>query len=105
MISRFGKAIYIIFRNYFLKIETQFKPEIMNRRNFIRTTGLSLASILISERFFVSGSPIEKHILNFPDRVTASVDGEVFDLKKSSDNSCLLYTSPSPRDGLLSRMP
>ena len=87
MISRFGKAIYIIFRNYFLKIETQFKPEIMNRRNFIRTTGLSLASILISERFFVSGSPIEKHILNFPDRVTASVDGEVFDLKKSSDNS------------------
>ena len=24
---------------------------------------------------------------------------------KSSTNSCLLYTSPSPRDGLLSRMP
>ena len=24
---------------------------------------------------------------------------------KSQDNSCLLYTSPSPRDGLLSRMP
>ena len=23
----------------------------------------------------------------------------------SQDNSCLLYTSPSPRDGLLSRMP
>ena len=23
----------------------------------------------------------------------------------SSDNTCLLYTSPSPRDGLLSRMP
>ena len=23
----------------------------------------------------------------------------------SGDNSCLLYTSPSPRDGLLSRMP
>ena len=22
-----------------------------------------------------------------------------------ADNSCLLYTSPSPRDGLLSRMP
>ena len=25
--------------------------------------------------------------------------------KKESLNSCLLYTSPSPRDGLLSRMP
>ena len=25
--------------------------------------------------------------------------------KASSDNICLLYTSPSPRDGLLSRMP
>ena len=25
--------------------------------------------------------------------------------KKEGDNYCLLYTSPSPRDGLLSRMP
>ena len=25
--------------------------------------------------------------------------------KPISDHSCLLYTSPSPRDGLLSRMP
>ena len=24
---------------------------------------------------------------------------------ESLDNTCLLYTSPSPRDGLLSRMP
>ena len=26
-------------------------------------------------------------------------------LVKANDNVCLLYTSPSPRDGLLSRMP
>ena len=26
-------------------------------------------------------------------------------LEVSNDNGCLLYTSPSPRDGLLSRMP
>ena len=26
-------------------------------------------------------------------------------MKNDSDNFCLLYTSPSPRDGLLSRMP
>ena len=25
--------------------------------------------------------------------------------KRTLDNICLLYTSPSPRDGLLSRMP
>ena len=32
-------------------------------------------------------------------------DGEI-DLKvESKDENCLLYTSPSPRDGLLSRMP
>ena len=28
-----------------------------------------------------------------------------FDLRVHSENGCLLYTSPSPRDGLLSRMP
>ncbi len=59
----------------------------MNRRNFIRTTGLSLASILIRERFFVSGSPIEKHIINFPDGVTAIANGEVLVLNRSVDNS------------------
>ena len=26
-------------------------------------------------------------------------------IEKGATNSCLLYTSPSPRDGLLSRMP
>jgi len=56
----------------------------MNRRNFIRTTGVSLASILISERFLLSGSPIEKHIINFPDEVTATAYGELFDLKNGS---------------------
>ena len=27
------------------------------------------------------------------------------ELKEQQDDDCLLYTSPSPRDGLLSRMP
>ena len=31
------------------------------------------------------------------------IDGSVIPFQK--DNACLLYTSPSPRDGLLSRMP
>ena len=38
----------------------------------------------------------------------SSVGGKVNDLMECISeevNSCLLYTSPSPRDGLLSRMP
>ena len=31
--------------------------------------------------------------------------GEMFDGDYDKDMACLLYTSPSPRDGLLSRMP
>ena len=36
----------------------------------------------------------------FPAPPTAAAQGETY-----VDLSCLLYTSPSPRDGLLSRMP
>ena len=32
-------------------------------------------------------------------------DMETFFNEMIDDNICLLYTSPSPRDGLLSRMP
>ena len=35
-----------------------------------------------------------------PDDVVAVIDPE-----KAGRTACLLYTSPSPRDGLLSRMP
>ena len=28
-----------------------------------------------------------------------------YDIKKPKDNNCLLYTSPSPRDTAISRMP
>ena len=37
---------------------------------------------------------------------TTTMDGKaVFDLGEIDYSTCLLYTSPSPRDGLLSRMP
>ena len=36
----------------------------------------------------------------------SSLDGYVtFQVLEGKSRSCLLYTSPSPRDGLLSRMP
>ena len=36
-----------------------------------------------------------------------SIDWQLSDFKQDGGdyNACLLYTSPSPRDGLLSRMP
>ena len=46
-----------------------------------------------------------------PGMIINTVTGEVYDGVKGIDvvpvhyKSCLLYTSPSPRDGLLSRMP
>ena len=38
-------------------------------------------------------------------RDTKAYHGSCTDMFKWVFNSCLLYTSPSPRDGLLSRMP
>ena len=38
-------------------------------------------------------------------KAVREVSGGLIDLDKTSPNTCLLYTSPSPRDGLLSRMP
>ena len=39
------------------------------------------------------------------DKVSFSPYGNIDELQNTIDNDCLLYTSPSPRDGLLSRMP
>src|SRR5665647_2321633 len=44
----------------------------------------------------VDGSPIGFEILHA---------SKMFNVPKSKIKNCLLYTSPSPRDGLLSRMP
>src|SRR5680860_1581942 len=37
--------------------------------------------------------------------IDASVAAGAWDITAEADGVCLLYTSPSPRDGLLSRMP
>ena len=39
------------------------------------------------------------------DNVTTSFDGTTLTVIPDQDYNCLLYPSPSPRDGLLSRMP
>ena len=55
----------------------------------------------------------EKVVVTFyptPDSTAATKDAHMYFVKRIQDagaytNTCLLYTSPSPRDGLLSRMP
>ena len=47
---------------------------------------------------------IERVVIDPADRPDILFNGEKF-YKKLRINICLLYTSPSPRDGLLSRMP
>ena len=43
--------------------------------------------------------------LRFQLRDSSSVDKDALDQDPAVLGTCLLYTSPSPRDGLLSRMP
>lgn len=53
----------------------------MKRRHFLRTSGLSLAAILLHDAGFAfAGSPQGQHI-NFPEAVTAIVDGATVVLK------------------------
>ena len=40
-----------------------------------------------------------------PERMEALADSMVEKLKNTHEKPCLLYTSPSPRDATLSRMP
>ena len=49
-------------------------------------------------------APFQLHLLSLGD--DENVTKEASDVyEKLLKNGCLLYTSPSPRDGLLSRMP
>ncbi len=49
----------------------------MNRRNFIQTTGLSLAAVLISDNIFALQ---KEQLINFPDSVTAIVNDQLVKL-------------------------
>jgi alpha-galactosidase len=48
----------------------------MDRRNFIRTMGLSFASAMAADSLAGRNHPVQGHLIQFPDDVTAAVDGE-----------------------------
>ncbi len=52
----------------------------MNRKNFIQTTGISLASILISNSLLAFDEQPGGQLLNFPDEVTAIVNNQLVKL-------------------------
>ena len=70
-----------------------------------------LESVIGGERFgrySIVGLPARERLEVSGSQVTLTRDGKVADSADLDDPLpyiCLLYTSPSPRDGLLSRMP
>lgn len=59
----------------------------MDRRNFIKTTGLSFGALLISERILAYSREISESKLIFPDKVFATLNEQKVELQKNRDNS------------------
>ena len=66
-----------------------------NGMSWSMTSLLEMASVQSQAEF----------IQNWSTEVKARVDSALLKYLQAHRDSCLLYTSPSPRDGLLSRMP
>ena len=76
--------------------------------NFIRFKQVIIIILAIPALYFFCllfisfiNKPLIEDI-NVPDMTNFEFQSNQNDIR---DNNCLLYTSPSPRDGLLSRMP
>ena len=82
----------------------------MNRRNFIHLFGCSCLSFGLSA---CGSAPItdRKQLKLIPESNLNAKAAQLYEKVKEKETlsddtkTCLLYTSPSPRDGLLSRMP
>ena len=66
---------------------------------------LPLTSVFAKELLPMNGKPGIEYIIE--ECIDAGIKEIVFIISKKKEmiKDCLLYTSPSPRDGLLSRMP
>ena len=65
-----------------------------------------IAQFFDDERFFFPGASLGVKF-QVTDRIDVSLGGSLFKVENDDtvSNACLLYTSPSPRDATLSRMP
>ena len=86
----FGITPQSIHRN--LPVEKLVEQSIETNEGMLTSTG----SLSVKTGKYTGRSPQDRYII-YDDETHETIDwGDV--------NSCLLYTSPSPRDGLLSRM-
>ena len=74
--------------------------DIFSKMKKILTTILSLLFLFNVNSFANETLSIEKQLVGIVGAISGTVKTETRELK-----TCLLYTSPSPRDRLLSRMP
>ena len=90
--------------NYFVWFE-------VGRCDLLRTLGLSYRDLEKDGIALpvISASCEYQHAIHYDDHITVVTRGTIVSPVRLefeyNITSCLLYTSPSPRDGLLSRMP
>ena len=69
-------------------------------------TNLGHIHELMAAGCFLTGLDLPVKLVVIPEGALQGFNDEIFDLNHEDyARTCLLYTSPSPRDGLLSRMP
>ena len=73
-----------------------------NRRDFIFTASYALGAVGVGAAVWPL---IDQMNPDASVKALASTEVDVSRVEKGQSITCLLYTSPSPRDGLLSRMP
>ena len=61
--------------------------------------------LLLSTLTLIAGSAQAEEARDLPPWLTPSLAKKIVEIDMNSDQSCLLYTSPSPRDRQKSRMP
>ena len=63
----------------------------MNRRNFIRTTGVALASALISDKLIGTANGTVNQLINLPDEATAIINNQSINLRMSKGGELWIY--------------
>ena len=78
-----------------------------DRRSFCALSAGALTLALAGNRVALAdGHAVEERIAEFTGGAEAATGTIALKAPEIAENgNCLLYTSPSPRDGLLSRMP
>ena len=84
-----------------MKQENQKRTHIFSGSTFEELAGYSRA-VVVGDHIYVSGTVG----INFQTgKLPEDAAGQAKQALDTIEKACLLYTSPSPRDGLLSRMP